>query len=163
MLKKQRPEIQKAVLGKALAEGRLVTELEETLLEKIDNSSVACVDCGIGQVAEWLSQVENTVYAVDENRAYFSYRKALLPKSKVICVNQDPIKWMAANSVDYVIIPNGLLLSEALECANKSVFILENFDEHVINRKESESLSKSPPNKKGSGKNKDIDILPDSE
>ena len=44
---------------------------------------------------------------------------------------------------------------------NKSVFILENFDEHVINRKES-GLSQKALLIKGKWKNKDIDIFADS-
>ena len=54
------------MLGKALQKERLVTELEETLLEKsiIPALLVSTVELG---KCEWLSS-RNTVYAVDENR-----------------------------------------------------------------------------------------------
>jgi hypothetical protein len=99
-MKHERPEIEKTKLA-----GKVPLDQDiQNILEGV-SGTVLDINGGVGRVSEYLSDRGCNVTLVDPNRLSFSYRKGIVPNSKVKCWNieADTIK-LNKPIYDYVII-----------------------------------------------------------
>lgn len=99
-MKTERPEIEKTKLA-----GNVPLDADVIDILKTVSGSVLDINGGVGRVSEYLSEKGCDVTLLDPNRLSFSYRRGIVPKSKVKCWNieADAIK-LDKPVFDYVII-----------------------------------------------------------
>lgn len=99
-MKTERPEIEKTKLA-----GNIPLDPDVIDILKTVSGSVLDINGGVGRVSEYLSEKGCDVTLLDPNRLSFSYRRGIVPKSKVKCWNieADAIK-LDKPVFDYVII-----------------------------------------------------------
>lgn len=99
-MKPERPEIEKTKLAGNVPLDDDVVEILKTV-----SGTVLDINGGVGRVSEYLSEKGCEVTLLDPNRLSFSYRRGIVPKSKVKCWNieADSIK-LDKPCFDYVII-----------------------------------------------------------
>lgn len=128
-----RPEIEKTKLA-----GKVPLEKEYTdLLENV-SGTVFDVCGGIGRMAEYLSDKGCTVTLLDPNRLNFSYRRNIVPNSKVLCWNKEPSDIKLNKPVfDYVIIRGSDNYDLAKRVAKKGIINLTTREvENVVHTNE---------------------------
>lgn len=119
----KRIEIQKDILrNKIKDEEPLVDERTVSFLSDITDEDSVIEFGGIGFVSEYLSKKGITVALCEENSLCFSYRKNILPDSKVDYINVNPLKFKFTKPVfDYIIINDLSFMSVARKLAKKAI------------------------------------------
>lgn len=116
-----RPEVERMMLaGRANQSDKM-----KDILDNVSGTFIQ-LDGGVGVVAEYLSEKGNDVTLQDSNRLSFSYRRAIVPQSKVRCwaIDLNSIK-LDKPAFDYVIIRGTGLRDFAQKIAKKGIIVLE--------------------------------------
>lgn len=157
-MKQERPEIEKTKLAGSVPLDNDVIEILKTV-----SGTVLDINGGVGRVSEYLSEKGCDVTLLDPNRLSFSYRRGIVPKSKVKCWNieADSIK-LDKPCFDYVIIRGLGYHDLAQKIAKKGIVNLITVEiENVVHS--SEAVKQPSKNTRATGANKESltnDILP---
>lgn len=149
-MKQERPEIEKTKLA-----GNVPLDNEIVEILKTVSGTVLDINGGVGRVSEYLSEKGCDVTLLDPNRLSFSYRRGIVPKSKVKCWNieADSIK-LDKPCFDYVIIRGLGYHDLAKKIAKKGIVNLITVElENVVHS--SETVKQTPKTNRATGTNQE--------
>lgn len=157
-MKQERPEIEKTKLA-----GNVPLDNDVVDILKTVSGTVLDINGGVGRVSEYLSEKGCDVTLLDPNRLSFSYRRGIVPKSKVKCWNieADSIK-LDKPCFDYVIIRGLGYYDLAKKIAKKGIVNLVTVEfENVVHN--SKTVKQSPKVDRSIGTDKESEsntVLP---